>query len=100
MKKLVMVFAFISALSMLAVASSDGESLYLRCKGCHGASGEKHALGTSELLQKQSAADIEKKLNGYKNGTFGGEKKSVMESQAKRLSESDIKTLAEYISKF
>jgi cytochrome c len=73
--------------------------LFDKCKSCHGEDGSKKALGTSNPIKGQSKEDIIKKLNGYKNGTYGGEKKSIMAAQAKNLSEKDIHELAEYIAK-
>jgi len=100
MKKSILAFTFILSVSLFAIASSSGETLYAKCKGCHGADGSKQALGVSALLKGQSAADIESKLKGYAAGTYGGAKKSIMASQVSRLSEHDISELAEYISKF
>lgn len=80
--------------------ASDGAALYAKCKTCHGAQGEKAALGVSPLLKGQTSADIAKKLEGYKAGTFGGAKKSTMTGQVSKLSSGDIKALADYISKF
>jgi len=37
---------------------------------------------------------------GYKNGTYGGPKKAIMMSQMGRLSETQIKSLAEYVAGF
>lgn len=99
MKKIIMVTALITSAVFLAVAS-NGNELFNKCKGCHGAAGDKPALGVSPLLKGQSKADIEMKLKGYKAGTYGGAKKSIMQSQAGRLSDEDIAALADYISKF
>lgn len=38
-------------------------------------------------------------MKGYKDGSYGGSKKSVMASQMKDLSDKDINDLADYISK-
>ncbi|PLX69374.1 MAG: cytochrome C [Denitrovibrio sp.] len=100
MKKSLLAITFILSVSLLAIASTAGSSAYSRCKGCHGADGAKKALGVGAPLKGQSAAEITSKLNGYKDGSYGGTKKSTMESQAKRLSNDDISALADYISKF
>lgn len=97
------VLYFLTFISILVVFSFNGfanESLYKRCKGCHGDDGSKNALGVSNPLKGQSKEEIIRKLNGYKDGTYGGAKKSVMVSQAKILTDTDIDSLAEYISKF
>lgn len=99
MKKVVMMLALIISVVFLAMASS-GQEIFNKCQGCHGADGSRHALGIAPLLKGQSKADIVKKLKGYQNGTYGGSRKRIMESQAKRLSDSQINSVAEYISKF
>ncbi len=98
MKKVLFLISIIS-LSAAAMAGPDGAALYAKCRGCHGADGSKHALGVSPSIKGQSAADIAKKLNGYKDGTYGGAKKATMTSQAGKLSADEIKALADYISK-
>lgn len=101
MKKTVITLTFILSIAMFAIASADGASIYAKCKGCHGADGSTAAMKiASAVVKGQSAADLEKKLKGYADGTYGGEKKAIMASQAKRLSEAEIKAVAEYISKF
>lgn len=99
MKKTIMIIALFTSAVFLAVASSGMET-YAKCKGCHGAAGEKAAMGVSPLLKGQSKADIEAKLKGYKAGTYGGAKKAVMAGQAGKLSDDEIASLADYISKF
>jgi len=44
-----------------------------------------------------TASEIINALNGYRNGTYGGAKKSIMKGQVSRLSESDIIEIANYI---
>jgi len=99
---------FFSILSVLvlvvsfsvAAGAADGLKLYARCAGCHGADGSKQAMGVSAALKGQSAADLEKKLQGYADGTYGGAKKMIMVGAAKKLSAEEIKTLAEFIAGF
>ena len=83
-----------------ALMAADGAALYKACAGCHGADGKTKALGKSAPIAGMSAADVEKKLKGYKAGTLnqygmGGTMKAQMASK----SDEDIKALAEYISK-
>lgn len=80
--------------------SMDGATLYKRCAGCHGPDGTKHAMGVSAPLKGQSAADLEQKMLGYQDGSYGGAKKVVMAGAVKRLSAEDIKALADYIATF
>jgi len=100
MKKTILALTFIAAVSMFAFASGHGADIYAKCKGCHGADGSKEALGVGAPLKGQSASDIVKKLHGYKDGSYGGSKKSIMKGQANRLSDDEMKAVAEYISKF
>ena len=76
----------------------NGKILFTVCAGCHGSNAEKQALGKSKIIKGWSVAKITKALNGYKDGTYGGMMKGVMKSQASKLSDSDIKAVAEYIS--
>ncbi|MGE4292935.1 MAG: cytochrome c [Desulfovibrio sp.] len=81
-----------------AAYADDGATLYTRCKGCHGADGSKAQDGM--VIKGMSSADLEKAMLGYKAGTFGGAKKAIMVSQMSRLSDEDIKTLADYMAGF
>ncbi|MGA1862509.1 c-type cytochrome [Deferribacter thermophilus] len=99
MKKFVFITFCLLTAFFFSITTYSSEKLFAKCSGCHGKDGSKHALGVSNPLKGQSKEEIIKKLNGYKNGTYGGSKKRMMESQAKRLSKEDIEKLAEYISK-
>lgn len=67
-----------------------------RCARCHGDAGGDSPGGTTPL-KDQDAGTIIEKLNGYKAGTYGGDRKSTMEGVAKNLSEMEIAALAGYI---
>ena len=69
------------------------------CAGCHGANFEKSAMGKSKIVKDLSKADIEKALKGYKDGSYGGAMKGIMKGQASKLSEDDIKAIAEKVGK-
>lgn len=98
MKKTFIALMFITTTCIAAFAASDGEALYAKCRACHGADGSKAPAGTQAVIKGKSASEIESMLTGYKNGTFGGDKKATMERLAKPLSDDDIKALAAYIS--
>lgn len=51
-----------------------------------------------EPIKGQSAADLLKKLEGYKDGSFGAQRKLVMENVVKQLSDEQLKSLADYAS--
>ena len=81
------------------ISTKSGEDLYTSCKGCHGAKGEKSALGKSKIIQAWDATKTANALSGYKDGTYGGAMKGLMKGQVSKLSDADIKILSEYISK-
>lgn len=87
-------------LLIFTIGTASASDLYKRCVSCHGADGSKKPLGTPHVIIGQSKDEISAKLKGYKNGTYGGEKKNIMTSQVKNLSDKDIEELAEYISSF
>ncbi|WP_298751094.1 c-type cytochrome [uncultured Arcobacter sp.] len=74
-------------------------SPYTKCAGCHGANGEKAALGKSKIIKDMSKADIVASLKGYKDGTYGGPMKGLMKGQVMTLSDADINAIAEQIGK-
>ncbi len=79
---------------------TDASSLFKSCAGCHGAKGEKKALGKSDAIGGWSAAKVEEALEGYKAKTRNVHGMgAVMQGQAAKLSDQDIKALGAYISK-
>jgi cytochrome c553 len=79
--------------------TAAGEAAYAKCAGCHGKDGKTKALGKSEEIAGQSAADLEKKLAEYKAGTRNvAGMGSLMKGQVASLSEDDIKAVSAYIS--
>jgi len=87
-------------LLIFTIGTASASDLYKRCVSCHGEDGSKKPLGTPYTIIGQSKDEIAAKLKGYKNGTYGGDKKNIMASQVKNLSDRDIEELAEYISSF
>ena len=81
------------------VAAVDGAKLFKACSSCHGTKAEKKALGKSQIIAGWDSAKIVNALKGYKNGTYGGAMKEVMQGQAGKLSDAEINALAKYISK-
>jgi cytochrome c len=93
MKTLLMILGITAILS-----AADGAALFKKCAACHGAEGEKHALGKSKIIKDMSKDDIVTAINGYKDGSYGGPMKALMKGQVASLSAEDANTLAEYIS--
>ncbi len=77
----------------------DAMSLYMPCAGCHGARGEKVALGKSKIIKDMSEADIVSSMLGYKAGTYGGPMKGIMAGQVKKLNKNQIEALAKHIKR-
>ncbi len=97
MKKIV-----ISVLALLALSSSvmaDGATTFKKCAGCHGAAGEKSALGKSKIINTMTKKEIATALKGYQDGTYGGASKGLMKGQVAKLSETDIKEVSDLIGK-
>ncbi len=81
-------------------SSSDGETLFKRkCASCHGASGEKAALGKSQIIKGWEAGKVITALQGYKEGNYGGAMKGLMASQVASLTQDDMEALAAFIAK-
>jgi len=91
------VLSLVCLLAFASVVSADGATLYKKCAGCHGAKGEKPALGKSKVINKFSKNDIVTALHGYKDGSYGGASKGMMKGQVAKLSENDIVEIAEFI---
>jgi len=88
--------AFLAIIGLSSVAMADA---YKACASCHGANGEKKALGKSKVIAEMSKADIVAALNGYKDGTYGGPMKGLMKGQVAKLSAADITAISEKIGK-
>jgi len=78
---------------------ADGAKLFTACSSCHGVKAEKKALGKSQVIAGWDSAKIVNALQGYKEGTYGGAMKAIMKGQAAKLSDAEMKALADYISK-
>ena len=96
MKKIVLATV---ALSAFAFASAPAS--YNACKACHGVKGEINITTQSKSFVPSNLTkdEIVKALNGYKDGSYGGPMKALMKGQVAKLSDEDIKALAEYMGK-
>ncbi|MEA3373181.1 MAG: c-type cytochrome [Campylobacterota bacterium] len=97
MKKVLL--AGLMVVGMSSVAFADGAAAYKKCAGCHGANGEKVALGKSKVIKDMSKADIVAAMKGYKDGTYGGPMKGLMKGQVASMSDADIQAIADMIGK-
>lgn len=81
------------------LSAAEGGALYQKCAVCHGAKGEKAALGKSEVIAGWKADKTLDALKGYKAGTRNTKGMgAIMKGQTATLSEGDMKTLGEYIA--
>lgn len=96
--KVTKIIAGLAILGASILFASDGAGIYQSCAGCHGANAEKAALGKSQVIKGWDVAKVEKALKGYKDGSYGGPMKGVMKGQVARLSDADIKAVAEHIA--
>jgi len=88
-----------AASATAAATGPDGKALFAKCSGCHGADGKTAAMGKSALLNGQSAADLETKINEYKAGTRNvAGMGALMKGQVAALSDADVKAIAAYVS--
>ncbi len=92
MKKVIMALGVLAFTNNLM--ATDVKALAKSCAACHGVKFEKKALGKSKIVNMMSEAEIEKDLMDFKSGA---NKNPVMTTQAKKLSNEDIKALAKYI---
>ncbi|MCT7563958.1 c-type cytochrome [Aliarcobacter butzleri] len=72
---------------------------FAKCVVCHGANGEKVALGKSKIIKDMTKADFVAALKGYQDGTYGGAQKALMVGQVKDMSEATMNELADLIIK-
>ena len=82
-----------------AANNAAGEAAYAKCAGCHGADGKTKALGKSEVVAGQPAADLASKIAEYKAGTRNVSGMGMlMKGQVASMSDDDIKAVSEYMS--
>ncbi len=83
----------------LLVASVAFANPYAKCATCHGAAGEKAALGKSKIIKDMTKADFVSALKGYQDGTYGGAQKGLMTGQVKGMDEATMNAIADVIIK-
>ena len=92
MKKIVIAASLLTACVAFA-------NPYAKCAGCHGANGEKAALGKSKIIKDMPKAEFVAALKGYQDGTYGGAMKGLMAGQVKGLDDATIQAIADQIVK-
>lgn len=77
----------------------NGATLYAnKCASCHGKDGKKSALNNSAPIAGWESERLITALKGYKDGSYGGKMKAIMQGQSKPLSDTEIEHLSNYIS--
>ncbi len=95
MKKITLALMLAGAASLVM---ADGAALFKKCAGCHGAKGEKKALGKSAVIAGLPVSKLEEDIKGYKAGTLNQHGMGMlMKGQVASLNDAQIKELAEYI---
>lgn len=79
----------------LVYGATAGMKIYGQtCVECHGADGKELSVAGKAIAGNSGALA---KLTGYKNGTYGGDQKAVMQGNVGGLSDADMKAVAEYV---
>jgi len=85
--------------STLMVSEKSAPQKANACATCHGAKGEKVALGRSKILNEMTFQEIKDSLLGYQEGTYGGAMKAMMQTQVRNLTKEEIEALAQFYAK-
>ena len=83
-----------------SVPEANGKEIYDReCKSCHGSDGKMKALGKSNSIAGVTAESILQDMKGYQSKTLDKHGMgNVMNLNASKLKEDEIKAVAEYIA--
>ena len=92
MKKIIIAVSLLTACVAFA-------NPYAKCASCHGANGEKVAMGKSKVIKDMTKAEFIAALKGYQDGTYGGPMKGLMAAQVKGLDDATIQAMADQIAK-
>ena len=98
MKTIKNVLLGLAIVGSLTAVMADGAGLYKKCAGCHGATGEKKALGKSQVIKGWEVEKTVTALKGYQDGTYGGVMKGVMKGQVASLNDEQIESIAKFLA--
>ena len=80
-------------------SSKSGRDIYHhKCASCHGKHAEKKALNQSRIIAGWQIEETKIALDGYRNGSYGGSLKAIMQAQAKALKPQEVTAVATYIA--
>ena len=81
-----------------AMANAGKEIYMQKCFSCHGETGERRAYGVSQPLKNMTGKEIAINLRAYTNdGSYGGRFKIIMQTQALKVTDDDMKLIIAYI---
>ena len=95
MEKYMKKIALTLLVASVGLMAADGAALYKKCAACHGAHGEKKALGKSGVIK---GTDVAADLAGYKAGStnkYG--MGALMKGQVASYSDADIAAVSAHI---
>ncbi len=98
MTKLTKILLGLAVLGATSLVAADGVALYKKCVGCHGASGERKALGRSAVIKGWEIKKTVAALKGYKDGTYGGPMKGVMKGQVASMDDKQMEAIAQFLA--
>jgi cytochrome c len=82
-------------LSISVIMAANNAKIYgAKCGECHGMDGKDTSIAGKAIAGGSGALA---KLTGYKNGTYGGAQKEIMQGNVAALSDEEIKAVAEYV---
>lgn len=85
----------LSVIGLSSLMGADGAKLYAaKCAECHGKDGKDTSVAGKAIAGGSGALA---KLTGYKNGSFGGDQKAIMQGNVATLSDSEMNTVASYV---
>jgi len=89
----------ISALLTSSLIAANGANIYKKCSKCHGENGKHKAFGKSSKIAGSKTEQTISVLNIFKNMSKYDKFAKVMNKQVSKLSDEEIRAVAEYISK-
>ena len=79
--------------------SDAGKEIFMKhCAKCHGETGNKKAYGVSQRLKDMTGEEMAINLRAYTNdGEYGGRFKIIMQAEALKVSDNEMKLIIAYI---
>ena len=94
-KKILFIFTILTSLLM----ATDGAAIYKKCSKCHGENGKHKAFGKSSKIAGWKTEQTISVINIFKNMSKYDKFAKVMYKQVSKLSDDEIRAVAEYISR-